>query len=158
MLFRSSPGVSKIHNPPSPLCCENSGGITTANPALPEPASPDTPVVSTPPPTPTAMDNASQEPEDEIEITPYHPSMQLASSKIVTQNQQVTGTELMDSEDSMKETSPTPVRKKKAPATKNARASACKDNETFLHESCSKFLPTAILNSCSQIFCTHLRQ
>ena len=69
-----SPGVSKIHNPPSPLCCENSGGITTANPVLPEPASPDTPVVSTPPPAPTAMDNASQEPEDEIEITPYHTS------------------------------------------------------------------------------------
>ena len=102
------------------------------------------------------MGNAPQEPEDEIEITPYRPSMLPVASKTVTQNQQVTGKELMDSEDSMKETSPTPVRKKTAPATKNARASACKDNEKFLRESCSKFLPTAILNSCSQIFCTHL--
>ena len=55
------------------------------------------------------MDNAPQEPEDEIEITPYCPSMLLVASKTVTQNQQVTGTELTDSEDSIKETSPTPV-------------------------------------------------
>ena len=135
----------------SPLLQVKTGGITTADPVLPEPASPDSPVA--PPPAHTAMDNAPQEPEDDIEITPYRPSTLPAASKTATRNQQVTGTESMDSEDSMDETSPTPVRKTMAPATKNSRASARKDNEKFLRESCSKFLPTAILKACSQVSC-----
>jgi hypothetical protein len=58
---------------------ETGTGITTSvvSESVPLAESADTPVVSTPPPTSMAMDNALQEPEDDTEITPYRPSTPL---------------------------------------------------------------------------------
>src|SRR6266702_70224 len=111
----------------------DSDSVITLNTVIPELAD-DVPVVSTPPPASVTMDHVPQEPKDNIEF-PYPHSPPAASNTTVAPTQKWRPKGLTDSESSEEQPSPTPIRKKAKPITKNSKASAHKDDEKILRGS-----------------------